>query len=179
MLSSDIIKPLGLTLQEADLVSKSQIELALLDRSSYPDLKIGDILVLRGWIEQNTVDFFAEKWNDLVQKKARYSLGYYLQQANLLQKEQINVILKEQNQLWLRFGSIAVLKGWLRQGTLDFFLQSLFPSELASSPFIGKRNSNLDRRTSNHEQQISLETSLNHDREKTVAIDYEDIPWVD
>lgn len=179
MLSSYTVRPLGLTLQEAGLVSKSQIELALLDQSSYQDLKIGEILVLRGWIEKSTADFFAEKWNKLVHTKAKYPLGYYFQQANLLQEEQIKIILKEQNQLWLRFGSIAVLKGWLKQSTLDFFLHSLFPKELASSPFIGKRNANSDRLTYNNEQKINLETSVNQDQQKKVEIDYEDIPWVD
>lgn len=178
MVSSYNVRPLGFILQEAGLISKSQIALALVDQSYYQDLKIGEILVLRGWLDQNTADFFAEKWYNLVQTKYRHPLGYYLQQANLLQEEQINAILKEQNQLWLRFGSVAVLKGWLKQNTLDFFLENLFPTELSSSPFIGRRTSNLELLTNNHEQQISLATSLNQYQQKTVEIDYEDIPWV-
>ncbi|MDJ0637036.1 MAG: hypothetical protein QNJ34_27920 [Xenococcaceae cyanobacterium MO_188.B29] len=171
--------PLGETLQEAGLISKSQLELALRDQSFYQYLKIGEILALRGWIEKNTADFFADSWHNLVEEKTRHPLGHYLRQANLLQEEQINTILKEQNQLWIRFGSIAVLKGWLKQNTLDFFLQNLFPTKLASSPFIGKRQSNLSQITYNSEPQINLETSLLLDQTQTAEIDYEDIPWVD
>lgn len=180
MLSSDTTcRPLGKTLQEAGLISQAQIELALQDQSFHQYSKIGEILVLRGWIEKNTADFFADCWHDLVREKTRHPLGHYLQQANLLQEEQINTILKEQNQLWIRFGSIAVLKGWLRQNTLDFFLQSLFPTKLTSSPFIGKRQADLSQPNYNSEPKINLETSLNQDQPKTVEIDYEDIPWVD
>jgi hypothetical protein len=48
-------------------------------------------------------------------------LDYYLQQAALLDEKQIKIILQEPKQLWVRFGSVAVLKGWLKQETLDFF----------------------------------------------------------
>ena len=180
MLSSyTTCSPLGNTLQEAGLISKAQIDLALRDQSCHQYLKIGEILVLRGWIEKNTADFFADRWHNLVREKTRYPLGHYLQQANLLQEEQIKIILREQNQLWIRFGSIAVLKGWLKPNTLNFFLQNLFPTKLAFSPFIGKRQSNLSQLTDNSEPKINLETSLNQEQPTTIQIDYEDIPWVD
>ena len=179
MLSSFCFKPLGLILQEADLVSLPQLELALSDQYSYQNLKIGEIMALRGWIEQNTADFFAEKWHDLVQEKARKPLGYYLQEANLLKEEQINVILQEQKQSWLRFGAVAVLKGWITQNTLDFFLYNLFPTKVAESAFIGKRKTSQQQPNYYSEQTLILKTNLNNCKQKIEEMDYEDIPWLD
>ena len=166
------IQPLGQILQEASLISPAQIEVALYDRSCYQDLRLGEILALRGWIEQETADFFADCWNDLIDKhKQRYPLGYYLQQAGLLSDVQIKSVLEEQNLIWMRFGSIAVLKGWLKQGTLDFFLRNLFPEFVNASPFIGKKN-NLDAKKGDRDNETLL-------TENTEEIDYEDIPWID
>lgn len=175
MLSSYSLKPLGLILQEAGLVSTPQVELALLDQSYYQDLKIGEILALRGWIKQNTANFFADEWEDLIKQKSQQPLGYYLQQADLLKEKQINIILQEQNQLWLRFGAVAVLKGWLKQNTVDFFLKNLCPKELSASAFVGKRHFNQNKIDYNSRPTMILET---HDQQETAAIDEEDIPWI-
>ena len=53
-------KPLGLVLQEANLLAVPQIQLALRDQISYPYLRLGEILAMRGWIKQETADFFAQ-----------------------------------------------------------------------------------------------------------------------
>jgi hypothetical protein len=120
---------LGEILQQADLVSEKQVMLALHEQSRGADLRIGEILALRGWIDQKTVEFFGECWREILTQKSRNLLGYYLKEAGLLNHEQISRILIEQDSLWLRFGSVAVLKGWLKQTTLDFFLGNLFPAE--------------------------------------------------
>jgi hypothetical protein len=122
---------LGEILQQADLVSEKQILFALHEQNRFQDLKIGEILALRGWIERETADFFAERWRSILAGRERERLGYYLKEAGLLTEEQIASILAEQESLWLRFGTVAVLKGWLKQSTLDFFLENLFPAELS------------------------------------------------
>ncbi|MGD1918815.1 MAG: hypothetical protein ACFCAD_07950 [Pleurocapsa sp.] len=48
-------KPIGQILIEAGLISINQIEVALQEQK-YNDLRIGEILVLHGWIQQHTVD---------------------------------------------------------------------------------------------------------------------------
>ncbi len=54
---------LGELLQLADLVSPLQIELALQEQIyQSPELKIGEILALRGWLKPETADFFAHLW---------------------------------------------------------------------------------------------------------------------
>ncbi|NJO94405.1 MAG: hypothetical protein HC820_08875, partial [Hydrococcus sp. RM1_1_31] len=131
-------KPLGLLLQEADLISAAQIEVALQDQNFDRDLKIGEILALRGWLKQQTADFFAQHWATVGQQKVPAPLGYYLKSAGLLNEEQIQILLSEQNRIGLRLGALAVLKGWLKPSTLEFFLKHLCPQRQLESPFIQK-----------------------------------------
>lgn len=158
-------QPLGKILQTAGLISDAQIQVALIDRQYNQDLRVGEILAIRGWIEQQTADFFAEEWQLLVQKPDKYPLGYYLERSGLLTTKQINSILKEQKQLWIKFGSVAIIQGLLDKTTVDFFLNNLFPHALLESHFIGRRNSGQPIAT--------VECS------STIPTDLEDIPWID
>jgi hypothetical protein len=130
--------PLGFLLQEAGLITDSQVRVALMDQVQYCDLKIGEILALRGWITQETADFFAEKLPTFCKENTKHQLGFYLNEANLLTHEQIKNILIEQNRTMVRFGTLAVLKGYLKQETLDFFIRYLFPEHRLDSPWIDK-----------------------------------------
>lgn len=120
-------KPLGTLLRQAALISYPQLEVALKDQQEYPNLLIGEILVLRGWIKKNTVNFFAEDLHTILQQKKQYPIGYYLQQAALLNKRQIELILAIQKNKTIapKFGELAVSQGWLKQNTIDFFLSYL------------------------------------------------------
>jgi hypothetical protein len=87
------------------------------------------------------VDFFAEKWDEILQDpeiSSRYPLGYYLQEAGLLDDSQIRVLVREQGEkrLWVRLGTLAVLKGWLAQSTIDFLVEHLYPERAGDSPFL-------------------------------------------
>jgi hypothetical protein len=131
-------KPLGEILQEAGLISSAQLELALMnqsqmDQSPYFRLKLGEILALRGWIKKETADFFAEKLQHIISAEEKKRLGDYLLASALLEKEQIEAIVAEQEKIGLKFGSVAVHKGWLKQSTLDFFLE-YFTSEYQQPP---------------------------------------------
>ncbi|ELS05488.1 hypothetical protein Xen7305DRAFT_00052340 [Xenococcus sp. PCC 7305] len=136
MSNDRLVKPIGEILQNAGLVSPSQIEVALHDQTYYQDMRIGEILALRGWIEQSTVDFFAQEWVRLLRQKDGQPLGFYLKRASLLTEKQIEMILAEQNQTCLRFGATAVLKGFVKKNTIDFFLTNLFPEQAISSSYI-------------------------------------------
>ena len=125
---------IGEILQQADLVSKAQIEVALLDQKRYQDLglghlKIGDVFALRGWIKQETTDFFVQRWNSLLTQEDQKPLGYYLREAALLDEQQINYLLAEQQkaQRKLRLGELAYLQGWLKLKTVDYFVENLSP----------------------------------------------------
>ena len=120
-----IRKPIGQILIEAGLISINQIEIALQEQK-YNDLRIGEILVLHGWIQQDTVDFFADQWCQIHKEKTK-PLAYYFQEAKLLNKEQINYALEVQRQKQnkVRFHHLVVELGYLKQITVDFFAMSL------------------------------------------------------
>ena len=166
------VKPLGQVLQQADLVSAAQIEVALQDQSFY-QLPIGEILALRGWVKQETADFFAQQWSTVLRKPRTQPLGYYLQAAALLDEQQIDLLLSEQKhgQTWIRLGALVVFKGWLKQTTIDFFLKHLFAKQKSESSFISTATDlgNAMRTTAS----ISLSGGSAEDREQ------EDITWVD
>ncbi len=131
-------KPLGSILWEAGLVTPAQIEVALQDQQYYR-LPLGEILALHGWIQQETADFFAEDWPTIVIASYIQPLGHYLRSAALLNEEQIQQILLEQKQLGVRFGALAVLKGWVKQQTVDYFLENLVPQAKDFSDFQPKQ----------------------------------------
>jgi hypothetical protein len=99
-----------------------------------------------------------------VNNSKKYPLGYYFEKSGLLTREQINSILEEQKHLWIKFGSVAVIKGLLQENTVNFFLNNLFPRALSESPYIGRTAvPQSDRMTNTAELQI----------------DSDDIPWID
>lgn len=156
------LKPLGAILQTAGLVSSAQIQVALIDRQYNQDLRVGEILAIRGWIEQQTADFFAEEWQLAIEQPNKYPLGYYLKKSGLLSEKQINYILEEQKQLWVKFGAVAILQGLLEKTTVDFFLNNLFPGASLESPFINKKKSYQPTETADttSETQTDLEDIL-------------------
>jgi hypothetical protein len=131
---------IGQILQQANLVSPAQIEMALLDQERYvnlhlADLRLGEILVLRGWIKQETVDFFLERWSQFTAQSETKRIGFYLHEAGLLNKEQIAWIIKQQKQLTIppKFGEIACQQGWLKPKTINFFFRAFIPEKQYSN----------------------------------------------
>jgi hypothetical protein len=121
---------LGEVLHQANLVSSSQIEEALRQQSEQPKCLIGGILARQGWIKQETVDFFAEQWTTLLsqtKESTRRPIGFYFQQAGLLDRSQIETLLVKQKQIrpWVKFRELAVSQGYLNQKTVEFFVEHL------------------------------------------------------
>lgn len=136
------MKPLGKVLQQADLISSEQIEIALKEQTKVTGLKLGEILVQHGWLKQETADFFSDKWPVLLEQKPKQPLGKYLKEAGLLNEQQIRTILAEQPYKKLRFGELAVLKGWLKPTTVNFFLEHLaLESQLQQKEVSNNQNS--------------------------------------
>ena len=181
-----MIKPLGMVLQEAHLVSLPRIELALQDQIYYPDWRLGEIIALRGWVKQETADFFAQDWFQLTRQRTRKPLGYYLGRAALIEEKQIEAILKEQKLTGIRFGSIAVIKGLLKSKTLDFFLMNLFPQELSVSPFDPQYQINI-RQEQQFPHQASIPenfdqktySQLEQNQPQVEEVEETDIKWID
>lgn len=128
-------KRIGTILREADLVSIPQLDLALRDQEYFPDLRLGEILAMRGWIKSETADFFVQDWSKILQDRNRQPLGQYLIKSALIEPIQLDAVLEEQKYTGIRFGTIAVMQGLLKSTTLDFFLMYLFPKEITVSPF--------------------------------------------
>lgn len=89
-------KKLGTILQEADLITDREIELALQTQINTPHSKIGEILAQQNSIKAETADFFAREWSKIVLQPEKDVLGYYLRQAAILDREQVEIILSEQ-----------------------------------------------------------------------------------
>ncbi|NEO27646.1 MAG: WecB/TagA/CpsF family glycosyltransferase, partial [Kamptonema sp. SIO4C4] len=120
-------QPIGQLLQQAGLLTLEQVETTLNLQSHHPHLRFGELLVQQGWLAKQTIDFFAEHLPQVSHQTSKQPLGQYLKSAALLSDRQIQTILEEQPQVGLRFGELAVHKGWLKRETLDVLLQHLQP----------------------------------------------------
>ena len=115
--------PIGYLLRQAGLISEFQIRRALQEqKSSLNHLRIGEIMAYYGWLPQETIDFFAEQLPKLHQHPEKQPLGQYLKMAKLLDDQQIQILLSEQRQTNLKFGELAVKKGWVKPETVNLLL---------------------------------------------------------
>lgn len=137
--------PLGLLLKSAGLISDEQLQNALKLQAKYTQMKLGEILVLQEDIKAKTVDFFADKWQEFYVQGKQFPIGYYLKKACLLNEQQIQTILKEQENTEHKFGAIAIKKGWIGKDTLDFFLTNLSvkPPQILSLVSLEEYNRNV------------------------------------
>lgn len=118
-------QPIGLILQQAGLLAQTQVDWVLQYQLHQPQKRFGDIVVSQGWLQEETIDFFVKQLPKLAKKSIKLPIGQYLKAAKLLNEAQIQLILAEQKQTKLRFGEIAVEKGWLEALTVKFLVQTL------------------------------------------------------
>ncbi|MEM8721908.1 MAG: hypothetical protein AAGE84_21860, partial [Cyanobacteria bacterium P01_G01_bin.39] len=125
--------PLGLLLQNADLISDEQLQNALDIQSQFDQMKLGEILVLQEGLRAKTIDFFVNQWQEITNQGQQYPIGHYLKIAALLNEQQIKIILQEQKNNSQKFGVLAAQKGWIKQSTVEFLLDNLLqPAPLIS-----------------------------------------------
>lgn len=115
---------------QAGLLNEVQVQVALHDQTIHPDLRLSEIVALRGWLAEETVDFFELLWHMRVQQPERRNIGQYFLEARLITEVQLHDVLAEQRISTLRFGEIAVLKGYVKEETVRFFVQHLFPQNM-------------------------------------------------
>ena len=117
-------KLIGEILREAGLISSPQLQTALKTQIKYSDFRLGEIIVSQGWLQQKTIDFLVDVFSrcNLHKYLSKQPIGYYLQEAGLLTGEQIDTLVQEQKNLNIKFCYLAVIKGFLRPKTADFFL---------------------------------------------------------
>lgn len=123
---------------QAGLLNEVQIQVAMHDLQMRPEMKFAEVLSVRGWIQEETVDFFELLWEMRLRQSERKLIGQYLLEARLITEAQLADILQEQRHSSLMFGEIAVLKGYLKHETVHFFVRHLYPDKLKiskTSPF--------------------------------------------
>ncbi len=74
------------------------------------------------WSTEDRINFLVEELPKL--SKNKNPLGQYLKAAKLLNDNQVEQILAEQKTSKMRFGEIAIAKGWLKPITIEFFLEA-------------------------------------------------------
>ena len=127
---------IGEQLMGAGLISEAQLQVVLRDQGLNGSLyRLGEILVLRGWLKQETLDFFIDNCINSGEDSSELRLGDYLVSAKLLTRDQVDQLLREQHSSGIRLGSMAVLYGWLNQKTLNFMLHQFFPDKVQEPDF--------------------------------------------
>jgi hypothetical protein len=56
-------------------------------------------------------------------------LGGYLVEAGLLTPAQVDVVLNDQKMTGMRFGEILAARGWVKQQTIEYFMQKVILPE--------------------------------------------------
>ncbi|MFZ1028815.1 MAG: WecB/TagA/CpsF family glycosyltransferase [Limnoraphis robusta] len=130
-----LYRPVGQMLLEAGLLSKEQVYAILQAQAEDPKRRFGEIQAQQGWLKPETVDFFAEEIPRLAIEKQKKPIGYYLKSAALLNDDQIDIILREQQNNRLRFGEIAVQAGWIKPATINLLLEYMEPRYLPQEDY--------------------------------------------
>jgi hypothetical protein len=61
-------------------------------------------------------------------------IGNYLLEAGLLSAAQVDVILSDQSSTGMRFGEIAVSRGWLKEQTIEYLMKHLISPQRSGVP---------------------------------------------
>ena len=168
-----IEKKIGELLCEAHLIQEQQLKVALTEKNIYPELKVGEILALHGWLKEETADFFGSEMQ-VINKDKNLLIGNIFLKAGLLSETNVQDILQEQKQIGSRFGETAVLKGLIKKETVDFFIENFALYKDKQSFYKYKKQT-----ISNKSTPYQVDKNLNTNKMNAPIIDPENIPWVD
>lgn len=115
--------PLGEILQQAGLLAPQDIRQALKIQQQYNNYRFGEILIQQGQLRPETVNFFVNDLPQLVNHNDKLRLGDYLNNAGLLNSEQILETIQQQSMTKRKFGEIVTQKGWVNPKTLNWFVK--------------------------------------------------------
>lgn len=166
-------KKIGELLQEAYLINEKQLQVALKEQDFYPELKLGEILVLHGWLKKETADFFGNGIQ-IIKKQKSLLIGNIFLQAGLLSENNIKDILQEQKQIGLQFGEIATLKGLIKQETVTFFIENFALYKSKQDYHEHKRK----QITGGNKAKLMEKYSLNYQPTKVKVVDLDEISWI-
>jgi exopolysaccharide biosynthesis WecB/TagA/CpsF family protein len=134
--------PLGELLQQAGLLSPQEVRYFLRLQEQHHQYRFGEILVEQQRLRQTTINFFVNDFPQLVKTQDlayNLRLGDYLDYAGLLDRHQIQTILRLQSQTSQKFGQIILEQGLINPRTLDWFVD--LQNQLTKTP----RHKNFNR----------------------------------
>lgn len=118
--------PLGEKLKQAGLISDDRVSQILAEQKAAKEpLRFGELLVQQGLLPPETIEFFVNSFTPFESLNLEQPLGAYLKLVKIMNQRKIDAILAEQHQTCLRFGEVAVRKGWLSPETLQAILKKL------------------------------------------------------
>ncbi len=126
-------KRLGHYLVEAGLLTGQQLKTALSEQK-VTGLRLGELIVKKRWLKQQTVEFLMEKLlirDQVVVQTDDKRLGHYLVEAGLLTQAQVETALSEQKGTGLRLGEFIVKKRCVKEETVEFLIKEVILSERA------------------------------------------------
>ena len=112
---------LSLRLTKAGLVSEEQMEMAIAYLNKYRDLSLERVIFLRGWLSQETLEFFGKGLPKLIERGEKIPLVKILELASILNGEQINKLVKYQEERGKKVSSSLIEMGYIKESTLNFF----------------------------------------------------------
>ncbi|MEB3293423.1 MAG: hypothetical protein VKJ24_09695 [Synechococcales bacterium] len=89
-------RPIGSYLVEAGLITPAQVDVALTDQQFMDGMRFGEVLVARGWIKQQTLDFLINRVIAPEQQRERKQQG--TTPANRLPTPQVEPLRSEASQ---------------------------------------------------------------------------------
>lgn len=105
-------------------VEQLQQVLDLQEQQPQPYLRFGEIVVVKGWLSYQTVEFFSEQLVDLPQRAGATLLGVLLE-AGLLSAEQGAEAERAAQTEHLSPETIAIARGWVNAVTVSFLKRAL------------------------------------------------------
>jgi hypothetical protein len=140
-------KLMGQYLVEAELITSEQLQDAL-DQQKTISIPLGQILSIKGWVKQGTLEFFIdrvinpERQVQVLEKTAQpvkrtgpvksmspgrlsAHLGTFLIDAELITEHQLEIALSEQKMNTLPIGQILSGNGFVKQQTIEYLMQKV------------------------------------------------------
>ncbi|WP_218079837.1 hypothetical protein [Anthocerotibacter panamensis] len=113
-------------LEEIGLISAAQAALARQDQARYPQLPLEEIVVLHGWVRQETLQFLLEQWPHLAKDRLP-TLPEFLKHLGLISEEQLGLVKRVQARTGVSMEELVVAYGWVQQETLNFYREATVP----------------------------------------------------
>ena len=115
---------IGELLLKAGIVTSKEINIASMVQEVYPKEKFGKILVDRGLVKPQTMNFFLQRFPLIHRELHHPPIGHYLQEAGVMDEDRVARVLKLQKKspLPVKFGHMAASAGFVNQLTVDIIL---------------------------------------------------------